>query len=498
MKNILFRIFILSIFSSGLAQEYRLEMSYEINYDGGIYIENDEYLQEYYVKNENGEIIGSLMLDSDKQSFKFFNVNKDQVAYEWNLKGTDSPFNIRKRKSEVRQSDGNIIYFKTWNNNEERFDLYSIDNKLIGNLSENEESGDWELKRIMTLPYKIFVNSFELKSEYRWISGNVHQFNYSDFAISGAKVIIQKYKSQIETDYNGNFKIRAKTGDVLSISSEGYFEKIIPIGSDDFYDISMKKNKNPSIDIPPNQIITGEILKDQGYPISAATIKVKGAKNSSKSNNKGKFSVKAFQGDVLIVSSQGFKTKKITIDSRNEYYITLTQKKKKRKKSWKPTKVNGFSFNISKNVIQSNNTSFSFNSFGGENYEGNFEGYNGADITRFGAEYHFNPNSLGITIGIGKSDVLVSDEYNLSDIDFAVTYGMGLFKKFNALKLKAGLGYYSRNYNVIESFGAFYDIEEGVYYSAGLQLYIPLGESGITLDGYYNNYGLGYGIGFKF
>ena len=103
---------------------------------------------------------------------------------------------------------------------------------------------------------------------------------------------------------------------------------------------------------------------------------------------------------------------------------------------------------------------------------------------------------MGITFGIGKSDTLVSDEYNLSDIDFAVTYGLSFL--YNIMKLKVGLGYYSKNYNVTESFGPFYDFEEGVYYSAGLQLYIPLGESGITLDGYYNNYGLGYGIGFKF
>ena len=61
-----------------------------------------------------------------------------------------------------------------------------------------------------------------------------------------------------------------------------------------------------------------------------------------------------------------------------------------------------------------------------------------------------------------------------------------------------GLGYYTYNFDVTESFGAFYDYGGGVYYSAGLQLYIPLGGSGVTLDGFYNNDGLNYGVGFKF
>ena len=117
---------------------------------------------------------------------------------------------------------------------------------------------------------------------------------------------------------------------------------------------------------------------------------------------------------------------------------------------------------------------------------------------RFGAEYHGifgERNSLGITYGFGKSNTLVSDEYSLTDIDFAVTYGLAIFK---LLKLKLGLGSFSSNYDTIESFGPFYDIEGGAYYSAGLQLYIPLDYQGITLDAYTNNYGLSYGIGFKF
>ena len=104
-------------------------------------------------------------------------------------------------------------------------------------------------------------------------------------------------------------------------------------------------------------------------------------------------------------------------------------------------------------------------------------------------------NSLGFTVGYGESNTLVTDEYALTDYDVAVTYGLSIFP---LLKVKAGLGCYSLNYDFMESFGPFYDIEYGVYYSAGLQYYIPLGNQGITLDAYTNNYGLSYGIGFKF
>ena len=120
---------------------------------------------------------------------------------------------------------------------------------------------------------------------------------------------------------------------------------------------------------------------------------------------------------------------------------------------------------------------------------------------RVGLEYFSGKNSFGLTFGIGESATLVTDEYGLKDFDVAATYGIGIL--YNILKIKGGLGYYSYNFSTVEDAGSqiefdFYDYTGDFYYSIGLQLNIPLGRSGITLDVYENNFGLAYGVGIKF
>ena len=77
-----------------------------------------------------------------------------------------------------------------------------------------------------------------------------------------------------------------------------------------------------------------------------------------------------------------------------------------------------------------------------------------------------------------------------------MTYGTGIIN--NLAFLKFGLGFYTYNYDITESFGPFYEIGYAPYYSLGLQLYINLGNNGFTPEVYFNNMGLGYGIGFAF
>ena len=419
MKNLFLKTIFFLFFISGFSQNSELELSYEIDYEGQKESKYDgKILQSYHVKNAKGEIIGSLSLSSNEETFEYFNAKKTIVAYGFNFDKTyNTPFDIKNRESLVRDKKSKKIIFKQkWNLEEGRFDIYSNGDQLIGNMSYNLERGLWEL-------YKI------------------------------------------KTSWNTYDTIFAK-----------YFE------------VNSGNNTTSSAVKSTNKIVTGVVTSADG-PLPGATILVKGTNNFATTDFDGNFSVEASQGDVLMVSFVGYSSKKITVSSGKNYTIRLTQKKKKDKKSFSPLDVYGFSFNISQNVAQSLQ----------DNQGGNDQKNNGSSKIRFGAEYHDlfgDYNSLGITFGIGKSDTLVSDEYNLSDIDFAVTYGLSFL--YNRLKLKAGLGYYSTNFNVTESFGPFYDFEEGVYYSAGLQLYIPIGYSGITLDGYYNNYGLGYGIGFKF
>ena len=420
MKKLLFKTIFFLFFISGFSQNSELELSYEIDYEGQKESKYDgKILQSYHVKNAKGEIIGSLSLSSSEETFEYFNAKKKIVAYGFNFDKTyNTPFAIKNKESFVRDIKSREIIFKQkWNLEEGRFDIYSSEEKIIGNMSYNLESGSWELYRIQS-------------------------------------------------------------------RSNTYEANMTPIFAN-YFEVNSGNNNGSNVVKSTYQIVTGNVVDNQGVPLPGATILVKGSGDFATTDFDGNFSLEASQGDVLIVSFVGYKTNNTTIGSGKNYTIRLTQKKK----SFSPLDVYGFSFNISQNVAQSLQ----------DNQGGNDQKNNGSSKIRFGAEYHDlfgDYNSMGITFGIGKSDTLVSDEYNLSDIDFAVTYGLSFL--YNIMKLKVGLGYYSKNYNVTESFGPFYDFEEGVYYSAGLQLYIPLGYTGITLDGYYNNYGLGYGIGFKF
>ena len=117
------------------------------------------------------------------------------------------------------------------------------------------------------------------------------------------------------------------------------------------------------------------------------------------------------------------------------------------------------------------------------------------DGIRIGSDFFNGDSSWGLTARIAPSDLLYDDD-PLSDWDIAMTYGTGIAN--NLAFLKFGLGFYSYNYDITESFGPFYEIGYSVYYSIGLQLYINLGDNGFMPEVYFNNMGLGYGIGFYF
>tara|TARA_B110000967_G_C18778770_1_gene507119 strand:+ start:123 stop:1067 length:945 start_codon:yes stop_codon:yes gene_type:complete len=110
---------------------------------------------------------------------------------------------------------------------------------------------------------------------------------------------------------------------------------------------------------------------------------------------------------------------------------------------------------------------------------------------RFGLDFFSGDNSIGLTMRVVSSDIVYNDD-PLYDWDIGVTYGTGILN--NLAYMKFGLGVYSYNYDIMESFGPFYDIGITAYYSFGLQ--IDLGV--FTPEIYYNNMGIGYGIGFVF
>ena len=60
------------------------------------------------------------------------------------------------------------------------------------------------------------------------------------------------------------------------------------------------------------QTITGLVTDDQG-PLPGATIVVKGTSNGVTTDFDGNFSIKASEGDILVVSFVGFENQEVTM-----------------------------------------------------------------------------------------------------------------------------------------------------------------------------------------
>ncbi|MGE8381411.1 MAG: carboxypeptidase-like regulatory domain-containing protein, partial [Sphingobacterium sp.] len=61
------------------------------------------------------------------------------------------------------------------------------------------------------------------------------------------------------------------------------------------------------------QQLKGKVLDATGKPLVGASVAVKGTSNGTQSDAQGNFSVEAKSGDVLVVTSVGYKSKEVTV-----------------------------------------------------------------------------------------------------------------------------------------------------------------------------------------
>lgn len=69
--------------------------------------------------------------------------------------------------------------------------------------------------------------------------------------------------------------------------------------------------------------VSGKVTDNSGNAVPSATVKVKGAKSGTTTNSSGAFSIKAKEGDVLVISAVSFANKEVTVTSGDSYNITL-------------------------------------------------------------------------------------------------------------------------------------------------------------------------------
>lgn len=70
--------------------------------------------------------------------------------------------------------------------------------------------------------------------------------------------------------------------------------------------------------------IRGQVTDDKGNPIPFASVSIKSTKQGTAADQLGNFSIKAKDGDVLVISSQGFSNKEITVGSQTTINASLS------------------------------------------------------------------------------------------------------------------------------------------------------------------------------
>lgn len=73
------------------------------------------------------------------------------------------------------------------------------------------------------------------------------------------------------------------------------------------------------------RVVTGTVTDDQGNPVPFATVRVRGANTGTSADATGSYSIRAKQGDVLIVSATGHQTNEITVGTSDNLALSLTR-----------------------------------------------------------------------------------------------------------------------------------------------------------------------------
>jgi len=72
------------------------------------------------------------------------------------------------------------------------------------------------------------------------------------------------------------------------------------------------------------KMVTGLIKDNNGVPLPKVTVKIKGSKTVTVSDESGKFKISALPTDRLIITSVGFESKEILVGGQSEIIVTLT------------------------------------------------------------------------------------------------------------------------------------------------------------------------------
>lgn len=125
-----------------------------------------------------------------------------------------------------------------------------------------------------------------------------------------------------------NITLLSETRLIINANSNKpkYYYKGKKISKEKFQNIYFSMNKSAKTNISKKNnkefIISGIVKGENGKPLNGAII-LNGKASGVKSNKKGKFSIKAYQGDELTISIKGMKSQKIIVTNDKNIDIIL-------------------------------------------------------------------------------------------------------------------------------------------------------------------------------
>lgn len=389
----------------------------------------------------------------------------------------------------------------SFSNNDNIIIEYDIKNNkkdLIGSLKLNQDESEF-------IYFNINKEKVATEKVYETDKNISNPFDIKDrkslvYSEKKGKVLFKKEWNFSENRFYLYSEKNILIGYVILNSESGNWELFrIPdyrSGSSNILTKMFKSNSNVVSD-RTNKVITGTVLDDFSKPINGASIEGVFSNKSTKTDFEGNFSIDVSSTEALKIIHPDYFLQILYVDSKDRYRVSMKSKNSKTSKISKTNqRKSGSNQSFSqflKNILKP------LNSYDISGHAISFC-LDANDNKRFGYEYIFNNgNSFGLTFSRTKSDLPNYEQESwdlLYDYDLALTYGVDLL--YNRFRFKMGLGVYSYNYPTTESFGAFYNYTYETYYSVGLQFYLPIGSSGIITEAYNNNYGFGYGIGYKF
>lgn len=82
----------------------------------------------------------------------------------------------------------------------------------------------------------------------------------------------------------------------------------------------------PLFSLAQLKTISGIVIDETNAPVQDVTVVIKNTNNGTKTDNKGRFSLSASSGSILVFTSASYETMEVPLDDRTEYNVTLKLK----------------------------------------------------------------------------------------------------------------------------------------------------------------------------